>query len=467
MSLPYSSFVILADMRTGSNLLEARLNAVPGIACHGEVFNPVFIGHEGQETLHVMDLSARDADPMGFLDMLRKKSTGLPGFRLFPDHAPRVLSACLADRACAKVVLTRNPLDSYISLKIARATGQWWMGDASKRRPAKVRFDSDEFEDELERRGHFYEAVRRALMETGQAAFHLRYTDLQDEARIAGLARWLGIAEAPEGGDRSGRVQNPEPARDKVENPDEMAEGLARLDLFGLLDDPDFEPRRGPNVRTWAVSDGLRCLFLPVPGVPERPVTDWLTAADDAPPRTGLTRRELQAWRAETPGHRTVTVVAHPLARAWRAFERHIVADGPDRFAEIRGVLERRYGMVLPDAPGAPADVLRAAFLSFLGFLKLNLNGQTSVRVPAVWASQSELLRGMADVALADAILREETALQELARLFGHAATEQPEVDGLSGLHAICDAEIEGAAAAAYRKDYAAFGFGPWRLQAA
>lgn len=454
-------------MRTGSNLLEARLNAVPGLECRGEVFNPVFIGHEGQETLHGVDLWARDADPIGFLEMLRKKSTGLPGFRLFPGHAPRVLAACLADRSCAKIVLTRNPLDSYISLKIARATGQWWMGDASKRRPAKVRFDADEFEDELERRGTFYEAVRRTLMETGQAAFHLRYTDLQDETRIAGLARWLGVEGASEGSGRAGRVQNPEPARDKVENPDEMAEGLARLDLFGLLEDPDFEPRRGPNVRTWVVSDGLRCLFLPVPGVPARPVTDWLTAAAAAPPRTGLTRREIQTWRAETPGHRTVTVVAHPLARAWRAFERHIVADGPDRFAEIRGVLERRYGVVLPDASGAPVQATRAAFLSFLGFLKLNLNGQTSVRVPAVWASQSELLRGMADIALPDAVLREETAFDGLAALFGGSAVKPPDPDDLAGLHTVYDGEIEAAAQAACRKDYAAFGFGPWRPQAA
>ena len=40
----FDSFVILAGMRTGSNFLEANLNALPGVTCHGEVFNPHFIG---------------------------------------------------------------------------------------------------------------------------------------------------------------------------------------------------------------------------------------------------------------------------------------------------------------------------------------------------------------------------------------------------------------------------------------
>ena len=44
MSGSFTSFVVLAEMRTGSNFLEANLNALEGVTCHGEAFNPHFIG---------------------------------------------------------------------------------------------------------------------------------------------------------------------------------------------------------------------------------------------------------------------------------------------------------------------------------------------------------------------------------------------------------------------------------------
>ena len=39
--MTFTSFVMFAGMRTGSNFLEANLNALPGVSCLGEVFNPV------------------------------------------------------------------------------------------------------------------------------------------------------------------------------------------------------------------------------------------------------------------------------------------------------------------------------------------------------------------------------------------------------------------------------------------
>ena len=42
--MAFEYFVVLAEMRTGSNLLESNLNAIDGIECHGELFNPFFIG---------------------------------------------------------------------------------------------------------------------------------------------------------------------------------------------------------------------------------------------------------------------------------------------------------------------------------------------------------------------------------------------------------------------------------------
>ena len=119
----FDSFVIFAEMRTGSNLLEAALNGIEGITCHGEAFNPHLIGFPDRETVLGVTLADRCADPMPLLARI-KAAPGLNGFRYFHDHDPRVLAPVLADPRCAKIILTRNPLHSYVSLKIARATGQ-------------------------------------------------------------------------------------------------------------------------------------------------------------------------------------------------------------------------------------------------------------------------------------------------------------------------------------------------------
>ena len=49
MSDRFDSFVVFAEMRTGSNFLEANLNAIDGLSCLGEVFNPHFIGYPNAE----------------------------------------------------------------------------------------------------------------------------------------------------------------------------------------------------------------------------------------------------------------------------------------------------------------------------------------------------------------------------------------------------------------------------------
>ena len=45
MSADFDSFIVFAEMRTGSNFLEANLNAIEGVTCHGGAFNPHFIGY--------------------------------------------------------------------------------------------------------------------------------------------------------------------------------------------------------------------------------------------------------------------------------------------------------------------------------------------------------------------------------------------------------------------------------------
>jgi hypothetical protein len=56
-----------------------------------------------------------------------------------------VLDRVLDDARIAKVLLTRNPLDSYVSRKIASATGQWRLTDLKHAKTGKITFDEVEF----------------------------------------------------------------------------------------------------------------------------------------------------------------------------------------------------------------------------------------------------------------------------------------------------------------------------------
>lgn len=474
MPRSFESFVILADMRTGSNALEERLNDYVGLKSHGEVFNPHFIGHAGKESLFGLTCTERDADPSGMLDAMAKQTHGIAGFRLFSDHDRRVLELCLRNRNCAKVVLTRNPLNSYVSLKIARKTGQWWLGDLKTAKSGKAHFDKEEFEKFLSARAEWLKAIRHHLQISGQTAFSLSYDDLRDEEVIAGLARFLGAREKADAPTRKGRIQNPISLSEKLSNFAEMKQSLREVDLFDMDAFPDFEPARGPNVPSYVTARTVPLLFMPVKCAEDRRVRVWLAALDGVSPEgleTGFTQRSLRQWKRRHGSHMSFTVVRHPVARAYEAFCRFILPTASQGFTGIRGVLEKSYKLPLPDDPTDPGYDLtahRECFLSFLKFLKGNLGGQTAVRIDAAWASQENSVRGLASFGVPDAVLRGDTLERDLAQIadrFGVTTPAYPSnsTDERFPLTEVYDERIERAARSAYQRDYMMFGFGAWR----
>ena len=147
----FDYFIVFAEMRTGSNFLEENINDYPGLTCHGELFNPHFIGKADRFSYMDVSMAEREEDPLRLLTRIRERTEGLAGFRFFHDHDPRILSHALADPRCAKVILTRNPVDSYVSYKIAQATGQWRLGDMKKAKTAQAQFDTEDFVAHVER----------------------------------------------------------------------------------------------------------------------------------------------------------------------------------------------------------------------------------------------------------------------------------------------------------------------------
>lgn len=469
----FDYFVVFAEMRTGSNFLEANLNAFDGLACHGEAFNPHFIGYPNKDSILDVTLSARDADPKTLLRAI-KQTPELSGFRYFHDHDPRVFDKIMDDPKCAKIVLTRNPVDSYVSWKIAQATGQWKLTDAKARKDGKAEFDPDEFAAHLDALQAFQVTLLNRMQTSGQTAFYVAYEDLQSIDVMNGLAAWLGIDAQLEELDKNLKVQNPSALSEKVSNFGQMTAALAGLDRFNLTRTPNFEPRRGAAVPTYIASNSAPLVYLPIRGGRQDAVVAWLKAldgVDGGKPGSKLSQNGLRDWMRDHPGHRSFSVLRHPLERAHAVFWHRILNTGQGGYGGIRTTLGKRYNVALPDDPNGEGYGIsdhRDAFAHFLRFLKVNLAGQTAVRVDADWASQVKTIEGFAEFVLPDRLIRQETLAAELADLAASVGisdapvVKQKDAEDRHALKDIYDVEIEGLARAAYARDYLMFGFEDW-----
>ena len=473
----FDYFIVLAEMRTGSNLLEANINMLDGVTCHGEAFNPSFVGYPKIDALLGMNREDREKDPQELLDRI-KDSDDLGGFRFFHDHDPRVLNDCIDDPRCAKIILTRNPLDSFVSWKIAQATGQWKLTNATHSKSTAITFNPADFEAHLEAIQGFQLRVQRALQVSGQTAFHINYDDLRDVDILNGMAQFLGVTARLTNINKKLKKQNPEPLDQKVSNFDEMQAALLRLDRFDLGRTPHFEPTRGPAIPTYVAAPETGLLYMPLRSGPDDVVRRWLADLDDAAPDAVIekfSQKTLRQWQEAHQPHRSFAVLRHPVARAHAAFCDRILLDGPGSFPEIRANLIKVHKLKIPETVPDLADLdayddaaHKDAFLGFLKFLRNNLAGQTSIRVDPSWSSQLTLLQGMAQFAVPDLVLREAQLVDDLAALaISLGKPNAPTLGDTSHiwqgrLQAIYDPGIENAARQAYARDYATFSFGNW-----
>ena len=461
----FDSFILLAGMRTGSNFLEDTLNTLPGLKCWGEAFNPSFVGHAGQTEAAGVTLAKRENDPLALVRAMGDHTDGIAGFRFFHDHDPRILAHCLADQRCAKVILTRNPLDSYVSLEIARQTGQWRLGDMKNAKTAKIAFDPTRFARHLSTQQNFQQDLMHGLQVSGQTAFYIRYDDINNIEILNGLVGYLGVTARLESTSGRTKVQNPAPLSEKVVNYDAMIAHLADHDHFDLSRTPNFEQRRGPNIPGFVFAARSPLVYMPVRGGAVARVESWLNTLDAAPANAPeWTQKDLRKWKRQNPGHRSFTVVQHPVARIHATFAAYIWQTNDPGFGDLRATLRDRYNVPLPEDGTGDAAQYRAAFLAFLKFVKGNLGGQTSIRNDPSWASQSSVIQGMAQFMSPDLIIRDHQLAQGFGALAAQIGAQSPAVPAVDSgrLPEIYDVDIESAVRDVYQRDYMILGYRNW-----
>ena len=128
-------FVILNATRTGSNFLCTVLNSHPDILCHHEIFNPHVIGvarHLQGGDFRLGSMEERESDPVEFLDRVWRTNLDrrAVGFKMcLWQHEP-AYHAVLPDPRVRKIILKRrNRVKSFVSLLLARQTGEWVVYD--------------------------------------------------------------------------------------------------------------------------------------------------------------------------------------------------------------------------------------------------------------------------------------------------------------------------------------------------
>jgi hypothetical protein len=476
MDRPFSHFVIFAEMRTGSNFLEDNLNQFPDLHSYGEVFNPHFIGGPNKGDLLGYTLKKRNSDPLGLIEKMKANDQAvIPGFRFFNDHDPRALTACLADPACGKVILTRNPLDSYVSRKIAAETNQWKLTNIKHQKTAQIEFNLAEFQSHIDRLQGFQLRLLKALQTSGQTAFYIHYDDIHDLEILNGLARFLGSTHVAGDLTKNLKRQNPGTLQEKVTNFDQMIENIQEIDFLSLSRTPNFEPRRGPGVPQFLAGETSRMLFMPIKAGPVAQVQAWMERHEANGPESitsGMNQKALKAWREANAGFQSFTVLRHPFERAHDAFCRLVLAPQKGGRADLRDSLRKDFGIKIPDngAPSESYDIAahKSAFLAFLKFVKANLADQTSHRTDAAWASQTAILEGAAGVVLASHIIHEkdlETGLANIERLLNLSPQPVPKATPNTELSfsvkEVWDESLESRVRDIYARDYLNFGFGP------
>jgi hypothetical protein len=199
-------FLILTQARSGSYHLAALLNSAPDISCFGEIFkeNALELPKPQLAKLGLTnrDMAARDADPIGLLNRLRKDTEACGTIFGFKDFLPnlnrvKVFGKLGHSENWQKIILLRNPIERYISRRRAAETGVFVVkqGEAvtADLLHAKISFDAESFSQFLKNHMRFVEVAQNLHQKHGDAVvFTAQYERLSDPRHLQDILKFVG-----------------------------------------------------------------------------------------------------------------------------------------------------------------------------------------------------------------------------------------------------------------------------------
>ncbi|WP_426038247.1 hypothetical protein [Cypionkella sp. TWP1-2-1b2] len=242
-------FLILTQARSGSYHLAALLNSAPDITCFGEIFkeNALELPKPQLAKLGLTnrDMAARDADPIGLLNRLRKDTEAEGAIFGFKDFLPNLNRVKLFGKLghsknWQKIILLRNPIERYISRRRASETGVFVVKHGDAVTPdllhAKIRFDADSFGQFLNNHMRFVEVAQSLHQKHGDAAvFTALYEKLSDPQHLHDILKFVGSKASADQLTSDHVKQYEKPLSEGVENWDDLLTYLRENDLTRWL----------------------------------------------------------------------------------------------------------------------------------------------------------------------------------------------------------------------------------------
>jgi LPS sulfotransferase NodH len=223
-------FVLFASQRTGSNVFNQNLNQFPNVVCHGEVFNPAFVGMTGEYLERFGGKenakAVRNGNPLAFMrTLIASTDAEFVGFHLFPGHIREVIDAVLSDASIKKICLRRSLFQSYVSLRIAQQTDVWLVrhkrrfgSTATEQKPVKIEFKAPDFERYERELKQFWNHVFGHLEKSGQEYFPVWYKQVNELETVNKCAEFIGIKKGLTKLKPTLKKQNPSNIEEKVSN---------------------------------------------------------------------------------------------------------------------------------------------------------------------------------------------------------------------------------------------------------
>ena len=140
-------------------------------------------------------------------------------------------SRLLHDKTVAKVVLSRNLLEAYISLETARETGVWLTTEAAKTPPKPVKVDINKLVTFSLRQSLYYNDVQTVLHQTGQSYLQIEYNEIKQLGKLNEIARFIGSKHQFKGVSEPIQKQNPGSLEERIADFPKLLEELKRRQL--------------------------------------------------------------------------------------------------------------------------------------------------------------------------------------------------------------------------------------------